>query len=141
MEALGISVPLEVWAAMLIFGVSALIALYAREIWAFAGGAPSGRRLKALHEIIRDELDRIEEAQGSELSRAVSRRVLAGELKALKIPCPSPQYEPTWRIFLARLVVSSAKGDVKEARGIMAGLREHMVQSALLRLGKEGREE
>ena len=132
MEAMGFTVPLAAWAAMLSVGIGGLVALYLREIWAVSTGVWSGfsnRKLMALHDAIIAELDRIERGnQESEAVRAAKRRVLEGKLKRLKIRCPSPQHEATWRVFLMRLLIYSSDGDVKNARSWLDELEKHMVE-------------
>ena len=92
----------------------------------------ANRRLGGLHDAIRHELECIERAEGSEFMRAVGRGALAQKLKKLKIPCPhpSPQYEATWRIFLASLLICSSQGNVGKARTILDDLHAHMIENA-----------
>lgn len=129
-EALGVSVPLEAWVAMTAIGISGLMAVYAREIWGVATGWRTNR-LRGLSANIRNELERIERGDQSEMVRAVERQIVATKLERLKIPCPSPQNEATWRIFLARLLIYASEGDLKQARSALADLRERMVAHAL----------
>ncbi len=137
MEALGVSVPLEAWAAMTAIGVGGLVAVYAREMQALAMGMWSGfpdRKFKALHDAIVAELDRIERGnQESEAVRIAKRQVLESKLKRLKIRCPAPQSEATWRIFLMRLLVYSNDGDVKSARSWLDKLEQHIVERQIMK--------
>ncbi len=140
MEALGFSLPLWAGATMIALGVGGPMVLYRRELLGIVGGGSPGKRFEALHDAIATELDRIERQEGSEALRAIKRQLLERKLGRLKIPCPAPRSEATWRIFLLKLLVYSHDGDVKGARSWFDELEKRMLEFAVTKQN-EGREE